>query len=159
MLRIELKKSDLKRILRALDKINIRSTFWANEIGRLQSLDYTNELKVAILSEKYAPYSPYSKRYAAWKKKRYPYPGWWKLTRSLLGVIESRKVGNNWFAGVHRSATNKEGESIAEYAIKNEYGIERPERPVFRPTLIDYAPTGGAKRASTALKDISNAWS
>jgi len=165
--KIEIEQKDFRRYINALSRMEETVEREVYDRQQMRSaVDYQHRLSAAILSQKYAAsYSPYSRTYAMWKKRRTSvFPGYWLLSGSLLRSIRAMKLDNeSWYAGVQPGATGERGRPIAVYGAAGEYADVRkgqPARPVFRPTAEDYAkdPEGWTKRGMETLRKVRNAW-
>ena len=160
MLQIQFNQADFRRWMRATDKIQAKAKLWIESNMQIYcAVDYFQLVHKNIVSEKYAgSYAPYSKKYAAWKQKRYPYPGWWKVTHALLNSLTVFKHGDGWVGGI------PSGMKAAVYGAAGEFEKvreEQPARPVFTPTMEEYAKNkknGWEKRGREALDHIKTAW-
>jgi len=164
--KIEIDQKDLHRYLSALARIELTVEREVEDRQQMRSaIDYEHRLTSAIMSQKYAgTYSPYSRSYAMWKRRRTSvFPGYWMLSGALLRSLRVLKIGDAWFSGVQPGALGERGRPIALYGSAGEFADVRrkqPARPVFRPTLEEYRkdPEGWEKRGIETLVKVEQSW-
>ena len=160
MLQIQFNQADLRRWIRATNKIQSKAKLWIEDNMQMYcAVDYYQLVHKNIMNEKYGnEYKKYKKRYATWKQKRYPYPGWWKVTHTLLNTLTVFKHGNGWVGGIPPAM-----KKVSKYGGAGEWGRGdiQAARPVFTPTMEEYAKDkdGWKKRGKEALDHIKTAWS
>jgi len=171
MIKIQLVKSDVRRYLRALNRIDKVATREVTENQQMRSaIDYRHRLTTNIMTQRYAGrYASYHPQYAKWKQARTSnFPGYWVLSGRLVGSLTSMRLPHGkasaWFGGVQPGALGERGRPIALYGSAGEFSFIRPNqpaRPVFTPTMEDYAkdPSGWMKRGNETTRAVRNAWS
>ncbi|GAF75517.1 unnamed protein product [marine sediment metagenome] len=170
MIRIKLNQPEYKRVMKALKSVRHRINWWikadGGELNRRCAIGYAQVLVRNIMSTGY-PIPPYSERYAKWKKKygKKGYPATWQLFGDLVKNIANFKSGIGWMGGIQAGIFDSGGKSwlgkgdkgrpkrIAMYAAVNER-----KRPIFRPTMEEYADTDWLKQAGLAMKNIERSW-
>ena len=181
MITIKFKESDFQRYMKALTKLEQSAkTFGQDEMQRRCAVDYFQLVVKNIMQMKF-PRPGYSKRYRNWKYEYgwSGYPSPWRLRGDLVSSLAAFKVGNGYVGGVPIGAMDQGGKSwfgkgrkgpvgksksIAMYGTVMEKGGvwpkagTHPPRPVFEPTMKEYAGTGWQKRGVEALAKLRKAW-
>lgn len=163
MIQIQFDQADLSRWMRALRRLKIRASHRINKMQRDCAIEYYQLVHANIVTEKYAGgYTPYSKTYAKWKQKKgYLYPGWWKLSLNLIHALTVFKQGDGWVGGIPPGATGERGRPISIYGAAGEFKsvrLEQPARPIFEPTMQEYAKEAWKKKGQENLSKIREAW-
>ena len=168
MIQIQLYQKELTRWLNALAKVETSAPVWIEDrIQNKMAIDYYQLLTKNILSGKYAGSWTYGKEYGPWKIKNRPGP-FWKLTGDLMKSLTTWKDGKGYRSGIPAGKTGGMGwslkgphkRSIGMYGWYGEYGRKgQPARPLFKPTMDEYAASGHKKRGAEALKGIGRHWS
>jgi len=169
-LKIEVNKTDLHRIQRALDHVVAEAKRQQERVPMMCASDFKFRLVENLLNEKFKPYAPYSPDYAEWKQAMVGSQPVWKLDGDLLNNIDFFKIGDatmtGYFSGIRAGVMDGGGKSmskppnrsggpreIAKYAWANE-----KKRPLFRPTHEEYKREGHSIRGQEALFFIKNRW-
>lgn len=172
MIRIEFIQAELARWFRALDRVETYSKLWIeNWMQRKSATDYYQLVAQNLVGGKYAGgYAKYDSnrddnRYGDWKKKYFPGRGFWQLKGDLLKNLTMWKVDKGYRAGIPPGVMDSGGKSwfgtggggkrkeIVMYG-----GILEKTRPLFGPTMKEYAASGWQKRGKEALKGIGRHW-
>ena len=182
MIAIKLDQKDYQRVMKALRKVRQKANFQfvtrGGEMNRKCAIGYAQMLVRNIMSLK-RPSPLYVPRYHAWKKKygRMGYPAPWRLFGDLVANISNFRDGPGWMGGIqagifdtgNKSWLGKgdtgESKEIAMYARVGEFGGklprgggDHPARPVFRPTMEEYAQAEWPKQGGIALKEVGRSW-
>jgi len=179
MITVQVKESDLKRYLNALEKLRGKvQTFGMDEMQRRCAVDYY-QLVVKNIMSKMSARPAYSPRYRTWKYEYgwmgYPAPG--RLRGDLIKNMAAFKdAKNGWWGGIPRGTMDSGGKSwfgkgskgpkggprsISLYGWVYEKGRKdgkQPPRPVFEPSANEYVREGWQKRGQEALDEIKKAW-
>lgn len=178
--------NDLKKWLRALDRVESGVQRQALEVPRQQAIDYMTMLIQNIISGKHGPYPKYNERYALWKSQFRGGASYWQLFGDLVQAIGTFRVGGTekwqyaWLSGIPAGVDDSGGKSwmgigdrgeakeIAFYGGVMEGTIKtqvqnHPARPIFGPTLEEYTnktSSGGGPvgRATQGLIRVSDRW-
>jgi len=174
-------EKDLRHFLVALTRLESNTRKQANEVPRLNAIDYHNKVIENIMMQaKMGGYPSYHPRYLAWKEQRSS-GGFWQLAGDLVRAMTYRKIlssddGAEWFSGVPAGIKDSGGKSwlsnvprgkkkeIAWYGrIMEEgyYSAEQfhPERPIFGPTLKEYISSGvPLQRGDRSLRIMAREW-
>lgn len=170
MIQIKLNQKEYKRILKGLrkirQKVNFHFVLRGGEMNRKCAIGYTQLLVKNIMTEKYASgYASYHPRYRVWKRQYAPGKGFWRLKDDLVRNLGPFRQGNGWMGGVPAGALDTGGKSwfgkgdigkrkpMAMYATINER-----KRPIFEPTMDEFALSAWPEQAGLAMKDIERAW-
>lgn len=172
--KIEVKKADLNRILRALVNFVEETKRQQDRMPMMCAMDMKGLLIKNLLWPKFGPYKEYSKKYAEWLDEMNlgSTKPFWNLYGDLVNNIDFFKVGDvamsGYFAGIKAGIDDHGGKSwyntpsvggkgdpkeIAMYARKAE-----KLRPLFRPTHEEYATSGFSIRGKEALVFMKNQW-
>lgn len=182
---IRLDVGDLTKWLRALDRIEAEARRQSREAPRKESIDYKHLLVGNIMGQRHmSGYAAYNTRYAAWKAQYGRAHGYWQLFGDLVRNIVSTRTtypfgtsqltyaffsgipagvkdsgGKSWFGRGHKGASK----DIAWYARIMEKGSAsggqvHPARPIFEPTMEEYAQSGWITRGAEALNEIGKRW-
>lgn len=156
-------KSNVYQINRAISNTLNEVLLQRKQIILNASSDYKIELQTYIMTEKFADASwVYSESYKDYKSRVAPNQPYWKLSGDLFNAITNKKTtGFNRFVGIPSTARNSNGDVIAKYALRLEYGDKKsrqPPRPVFAPTLEVYFNGNFQKRIDKSIQDIMNKW-
>ena len=170
MIAMKLDKTDFARVMKALKAVRYslewQATLNGGELNRRCSIGYVQLLNRNIMSTGY-PIPPYDDRYAKWKKKygRKGYPAVWQLGGDLVKNIANFRSGTGWMGGIQAGIFDSGKKSwlgkgdkgkpkqIATYAAVNER-----IRPIFRPTMEEYAQDAWPKQGGVALKEVEGSW-
>jgi hypothetical protein len=159
--------------MRAIDKLKRLALADKDNLPRQMSIEYIDMIRKNIYAGTYSStYSPYNERYRKWKYLVFnSRGGFWNLRTELITSLTSKKIRGGWFggvpAGVHDSGNvswlgkGNRGRRmlIAQYAIWMEYGRSgQPSRPLFGPTLIDYAAKKAPIKLEGSRKRLMGAW-
>ena len=170
-----------RRYMRALDRIERVAKAQMRILPFLCATDYHHLLIGNLLSQKfYGQYPRYSPRYAHWKTEVVLKGSqFWLLYGDLVKSITIFERADRmtptrgaWMGGVPAGVHDRGGKSwfgkgdkgkpkpIAMYGRVMEFGLHtHPERPLFKPTMDEYASAGWKKRGAEALNKIRMAWS
>jgi len=171
-------QSDLRRVLRAFSKVERAVGREKRELPYRMAVDYVNLLRRNIMTQKFAgSYRPYNPRYAAWKAQYFATTGFWVMRGMIVNALTVYRDRHpqRWIGGLPPNAGSAPGSSwfgppgkgrktsVNMYAAANEYGgtydgSTRPERPVFRPTKVEYERGGFPKRGKESLNIIGRSW-
>jgi len=175
---ISFNPSDLKRWFTALARVERTIRFHAEDMQRRCALEYKILIAENLISNRYAmSYPRYNRRYADWKYRTlreagYAAGGYWDLTRTLVRSIGIRKVkamqyhsgitpgamapSTSWFSDTFGTGRSVE---VDFYAKINEFGGRRhPARPVFTPTMFEYASNKWLGQALVSMRSIQSKW-
>lgn len=137
------------------------------------SIEYVDDIRKNIFSGRFSStYSPYNARYEYWKYNVFKsFGSFWYLRGELVSSLKSFKVPKGWMGGIPAGVMDSGNVSwlgkgdrgrpvpIAEYARWMEYGRKgQPARPLFRPTLIEYADTRAMVHLDNAKSLLIGAW-
>jgi hypothetical protein len=168
------KKADFDGYRKALRRIESEAAAQRTWLPKTCAAEYRDDLSKAIITQKYAGgYPDYHPWYAYWKQMVSGSTGqFWILFGDLLKSITTvhRSTGGGragWFAGVPSSARDSGGKSwfgtkknprgksksIGMYAAVNE-----DLRPVFEPSIDEYAKTHWLRRSRNSLNAIVRLW-
>jgi len=183
MLKVEIDQGDLSRLKSACAALTSKvKTYGMDEMQRRCSVDYYQEV-VGNIMKMNRPSPAYVPRYRTWKYEYgwQGYPSPWRLRGDLVASLTSFKAadGDGWVGGVPYDKKDSGGKSwfgkgakgpsgksrfIAMYGTVMEYGGSwakagtHPARPVFEPTMKEYAETGWEKRADEAIREFEQTW-
>ena len=167
-----------KRWMRAADRLKATAFAERDDLPRRMSIDYIDTIRKYIYTNRFgATYSRYNRRYRQWKYMIFKSSGgFWHLKGDLVTALQSKwrkstTYTSTWFGGIPSNAYDSGGKSwlgtgnrgrkmsIAQYANWMEYGrAGQPSRPLFRPTLIEYASGKGTKRLSESRQRLLGRW-
>lgn len=170
MIMMKLDQKEYQRIMKALKSVRYRINWWikvdGGELNRRCSIGYM-QLLVRNIMGLTRPNPPYVPRYRTWKfeygKMGYPAP--WRLFGDLVRNISNFREGIGWVGGIPAGVMDSGGKSwagkgdkgkpkrIAMYAAVNER-----RRPIFRPTMEEYADAEWPKQGTLALRNIGRGW-
>jgi hypothetical protein len=171
-------QSDIRRVLRALGRIERAVKREKSDLPYRCAVDYVNLLRRNIMTQKFAGgYAPYHPRYRQWKSEYFATTGFWVMRGSVVNALTVYRDRHpqRWVGGLPPGAGTVPGSSwfgppgtgkpanINMYAYVNEYGGSyggsvRPARPVFRPTKQEYERSGFPKRGKESLDIIGRSW-
>ena len=187
MITIKFIESDFQRYMKALTKLEQKvKTFGQDEMQRRCAVDYF-QLVVKNIMQMNFPRPGYSKWYRNWKYEYgwSGYPSPWRLRGDLVSSLAAFKApgGDGYVGGVPIGAMDQGGKSwfgkgrrgpvggprpigpgsgsFKGYGWVGEHGGrggKQPARPVFEPTMKEYASTGWQKRAKEASTELKKAW-
>lgn len=177
MIKVEFKPEDMARLKAAMVKLSVSAHEQAeNKIPKLGAIQFRDRVADAILSQKYVGIDwDYSESYADWKAAQGKNDGYWRLAGDLVASLSISKLGNGWFSGVPVGIKDSGGKSygkgksrdIAWYGRIIEWGgifnssqgaqTHKP-RPVFVPTLKEFAAIDWPRIGSQALIELSKSW-
>lgn len=179
--KVEVNKVQLDRILFAMEKLISAVQLQKNDHCYRCAVDYQQLVIGAITSQKYAPYTPYVKRYKEWKEKYGKLSGFHRLGGDLVKNIKSFKTGvgknQGWAGGVVPGSMDTGGKSwrgkgdkgppksiefyagIMEGKVKVRRKQNHPLRKVFEPVRNEYAKGGFLLRGEETLQKIGRNWS
>ena len=178
MIQVRFVSYQFRRWMRATEKIKATALSEKENLPRRMSIDYVDEIRKNITIGRFSnTYAAYNERYRKWKYTIFKSTGgFWNLRGELLAALEAKnmsstKFTSRWFAGIPAGVFDSgnvswfgkgdKGRSlpIALYAYYLEYGRRgQPSRPLFRPTLIEYASKGAVKRLEESRKLIMLGW-
>ena len=170
MISIEINKADVARLVSALDRIETTVKVQVPDTMQFKcAVDYY-QLVMTNIMKMSSPNPPYSERYGNWKKKYgwQGYPSPWRLKGDLVKSLGAYKFGEGYIGGVEPGAMDSGGKS---WFGKGKSGAKGPSksiemygrvgenrRPVFTPTMEEYAKDGWQKRGDEMLKRIEADW-
>lgn len=173
MIGIKLNQSEFKRIIRAIRKLKRRIDFWieadGGELNRRSAISYS-QLVIRNIGKTYAAIPPYITKYAKWKRlygwSGYPSP--WKLRGDLIKNIVAFRGKKNWFGGINAFVMDAGGKSWHGKGAKGPKGKPKSiamygrtaeaKRPVFEPSMEEFAADGHQKLGDEVMVDIGRAW-
>jgi len=177
LIKVEFKIEDLERLKSAMVKLSVSAQDQAtNRMPKLGAIQFRDRVADAILSQKHVGSDwGYSEKYAKWKAAQGKDDGYWWLAGDLVSALSISKLGNGWFSGVPAGIKDSGGKSygegksrdIAWYGRIVEWGGVFPSpkgaqthkpRPVFVPTLNEFAAIDWPRIGSQALTELSKAW-
>ena len=162
-----------KRWMRAADKIKVFALIEEGNLPRKMSIEYIDEIRKNISAGRYASsYARYNERYKEWKYQIFKSSGsFWELRGELMASLRSYKEGKGWFGGIPAGVYDSGNVSwfgagnkgrrvpIAQYAHWMEFGRRgQPARPLFVPTLIEYAAGKAHVTAAVSQQQIGRGW-
>ena len=185
MITIELNQRELTRWFNALMKVeNTAKLQIEDRIQLRMAIDYEQLLRKNLLSGKYSGTykgGGYNERYGKWKQKYYGGIGYWRLKGDLLASLTTWKDSEGGYrAGVLSGTYDSGGKSwggggpgnnlgqfkevgmygwIMEFGKKAGPGGRHRKRPLFKPTMDEYADAGHQDRGEEALDIIGAQWS
>lgn len=143
----------------------------SDKLPYTHAVNYVNYVRSHITAGTFSSYyAPYSKRYAEWKDKYFGNRGFWILKGHLLASLTAFRHQNGWMGGIpaglmvegsswYGDGSTGQPRSIAEYGSWMEYGREgQPARPLFVPTMLDYANPAAKTEGLLALNRIGRKW-
>lgn len=177
-LEIEFDRSDVMRYIRALRRIQRAVDREKVELPYRCAVGYVNMLRHNIMTQKHmGTYPPYNPRYASWKSQYFATTGFWVMRGAVVRALTVYRDRHpqRWIGGLPPNAGTVPGsswfgppgrgkpKSINMYAHVNEYGghyggAYHPERPIFRPTKIEYERNEFPKRVSESKNIIGRSW-
>ena len=173
MISIKVNQADISRIITALDRIETTVKVQVPDTMQFKcAVDYY-QLVMTNIQKRTRPQPAYSKRYRNWKYEYswQGYPSPWRLKGDLVKSLGAYKFGEGYIGGVEPGAMDSGGKSwdgkgklgakgdskpIEMYGRVGEYG--KKKRPVFTPTMEEYAKDGWQKRGDEMLKRIEADW-
>ncbi|MDY0324787.1 MAG: hypothetical protein RBQ87_01270 [Candidatus Cloacimonadaceae bacterium] len=175
MFKWEIKQTDIVKMRKSLLKLQSMIEHEAGVLSYNNAASFRAMLLRNILTQKFATtYAPYSPRYAEWKTQKMLLGShFWKLFGDVLENITLHRRNDGWFAGIPEgiydsggkswfaTKTNRVGKKkpVSMYAIVMEEGLNsHPARPMFGPTLDEYAAGEWIRQAEQSLKRINEAW-
>ena len=174
-LRIVFEPNDLRRVIRAFNRVVRAVQRESRELPYRMAVDYVNLLTKNIMTQKFAgSYKPYNTRYANWKAQYFATTGFLVMRGSMvnaLTVFRDRGYKNRWYGGLPPDAGSVAGsswfsppgagkaKSINMYAYLNEFGgTKSPKRAVYVPTKKEYEKDGFRKRVKESRNLIGRSW-
>jgi hypothetical protein len=170
-------EGDLERALSSLRNTGdeARSQI-LDKVPRIGAIHYRDRVADAILTQKYAVSEwEYSEKYAQWKSNSGMDNGYWRLAGDLVSALSISRMDDGWFSGIPENAMDSGGKSYGKGKIRSiawygkiiEWGgvfqtktgvqIHKP-RPVFMPSLNEFAATDWPRLGAEALNAISKSW-
>lgn len=163
-----MRQSDVTKVKSQLQKLESSLQFAFNDgVTKQLAVKASQELQNNITTQHFATnYEPLDEDYAKWKRDMGFGNKFWRKTGELfLAMTRWRQVGTpkpktvSWIAGIPDNIMNSEGESIADYAKKNEFGIGKiPKRPLFTPTAKEIMPKAITAWIGSVSKIIKTIW-
>ena len=167
-----------KRWMRAVDGLRRIALSEKENLPRRMSIEYIDMIRLNIFTGKYSStYPRYNDRYRRWKYMVFKSAGgFWQLRGDLVTALQSKKrtstaYGATWFGGIPGNVRDTGNVSwlgkgnrgrvlpIALYANWMEYGRRgQPARPLFRPTLIEYAGKKALVRLGESRRLLMRRW-
>lgn len=174
-LRIVFEPNDLRRVIRAMNRIMRAVDREKVELPYRMATDYVFLLMKNIMSQKHmGGYPLYNERYRKWKSQYFMMRGFWIMRGEVvknLTVFRDRGYKNRWYGGLAPDAGMVPGsswfmppgsgkpKSINMYAYLNEFGgTKSPKRPIFTPTKEEYEKDGFRKRVRESRNLIGRSW-
>jgi hypothetical protein len=170
MIEIKVNEQDKQRLFNALSRI--RQTIETQGKDTMQmkcAVDYYQLVMKNI--QKKARVSPaYSKRYRNWKYEYgwMGYPSPWRLRGDLVKSLGAYRFGDGYIGGVQPGARDSGGKSWFGKGKQGPKGppksiemygrVEEHRRPIFEPTMNEYAKDGWKKRGDEMLKRLQADW-
>ena len=172
-IKVTLIASDLRRIYRAINKVNNCVKRESRDLPFRCAVDFRNLIILNINSQKHmGQYAPYNERYADWKKKTTGGSNFWILFGHLVNNLSVFPVGskNAWMSGIPLGVKDQGGTSmfggkgrsmlISVYGRWMEFGRRgQPARALFAPTTEEYAQGGWKNRNEESAFFIRKSWS
>jgi hypothetical protein len=185
MITMRVDPNDVSKLQRAC--ANLLATVQSHGMDEMQRRCATDYFMLVAknIRQKGAPSPDYADAYKEWKAS-YGWRGMgsWELKGDLLASLSAFRdlSGKGWRGSVPYGAMDTGGKSwhyggkgskgpqgksrsIARYAIAGEYSRPKdhrykgqPERPVFRPSMSEYAGAGWLVRADETLALMGNTW-
>jgi len=178
---------DIRRWNMAIKRVTRNAEYWIlNHMQRKSATDFTHLIIRNIMNQRYASgYQEYNDRYREWLVARGYDLRFWVLRYDLVRNIhifyfpnKTNSKGRDYMAGIPSGITDSGGKSwfgvgarrhgnpksIAMYAHILEFGKgpgpggQHPPRPMFQPTMQEYADSGWITRGQEALNHIGMGW-
>jgi hypothetical protein len=175
----QLDPAELQKLLSAVDAVDWQVHFQEIDSPRFMALKYIEQLRMAITGQRFmSGYAPYHPRYKDWKNSYGKRSGFWQLFGDLLMNLNHWRNGtSSYFAGIRQGVMDTGGKSwtgkgdrgkpkpIAMYGWVMEEGLsgknkagKHPARPIFRPTLFEFAFGDSPIHGERILRDIGSKW-
>jgi len=166
---IRFSRTDLRRWLSAVVRVQATAIRERNRLPRTCSIDYYQLVYRNIVSQKHTGgYPLYHPRYAKWKERVAAQMDYWRLFNILLKNLKSFRVQSEqdevaYMGGIDNNAVGRHGKKIAMYgtAVETGYfgpGTRRKPRPIFKPSGIEYSNKSWKRRNFSSLNKIKEAW-
>ena len=167
---VKIDQADLQRLMSALS--GVQSVVKVQGLDTMQwqcSTDYY-QLVMANMLKRSSPSPAYTDRYSKWKQKYgwMGYPSPWRLRGDLMRSLGSYRYGNGYLGGVQPGAMDSGGKSwfgkgrlgpSGKIKSIEMYGnVEEERRPLFGPTMDEYAGAGWLKRGDEMMGKIEARW-
>ena len=170
MISIKVNQADVTRIVTALKRIETTVKVQVPDTMQFKCATDYYQLVMENIMKRSSPNPAYSERYGGWKKKYgwQGYPSPWKLRGDLVKSLGSYRLGDGYLGGVQPGAMDSGGKSWHGKGKAGPKGnsksiemygrVEEKRRPVFTPTMEEYAKDGWQKRGDEMLKRIEADW-
>lgn len=170
MINMSIDQADMTRLRSALAGIqNVVKVQGLDTMQWLCAVDYY-QLVITNMMKRTSPRPAYSKRYRNWKYEYgwMGYPSPWRLRGDLTQSLGAYRFGSGYLGGVQPGAMDSGGKSWYGKGSKGPVGkiksiemygnIEEDRRPLFEPTMEEYAKEGWPKRGDEMLQKIEARW-
>jgi hypothetical protein len=165
---IQIDQKDLIKILSATNKVSNVVYAASKRLPYRMAIEYAELLRKNISSGVVPTYTPYNARYAQYKSLMVGHLKPWILFGDVLANISVFKHGDGFMGGIPAGRMDQGGKgwfgtgrpsAIAAYARANEFGQgNTPERPIFRPTFMQFKAGSLAKYEKETYRDIRRWW-
>lgn len=141
---IHLRKSDVTRLIQALDRLEsyVHRQAYQNggELNRQAAMVYAEKVRGNILGNRFAAsYPPYHPDYERWKERHFPGKGFLRLRDDAVNSITAFRYQSGWMGGIPPTAIGHRGRPVGYYMALHEFGLGgMPQRSVFQPTLDNF---------------------
>jgi len=163
MFRFEFNKRDIRKIVKACDKLKEVVHKSAETIPRQWAFDFTRRFRSAIMSSKYQSQHPKLKaKYLKYKIRHSPYGELtWKFNGILMSEVSFWKEGRNtvWCSGIRKGKKGSFGQYIGAYAYWLEFGRpKQKERPIMQPEFSEFIMNEAHKPMVALQAKINSVW-
>jgi len=173
MISVKINQADTARIMGALNRLQTTVKVQGKDTMQFKCATDYYQLVLNNINKRHSPRPAYSRRYKNWKYEYgwQGYPSPWKLKGDLVQSLGSFRFGDGYLGGVQPGARDSGGKSwhgkgkkgqkgtyksIEMYGRVGEYG--KKKRPVFEPTMEEYAKDGWQKRGDEMITRMGADW-
>jgi len=170
MISVEVNQADINRIVSSLKRIETTVKVQGMDTMQFKCATDFYQLVMLNIMKRSMPRPAYSKRYRNWKYEYgwMGYPAPWKLRGDLVKSLGAYRLADGYIGGVEPGAMDSGGKSwFGEGKAGGKgpskpiemYGrVEENRRPIFGPSMNEYAKDGWLKRGDEMLKRIEADW-
>jgi hypothetical protein len=167
---VKIDQADLQRLMSALDGVQSVVKVQGGDTMQWKCATDYYQLVMANMLKMRSPSPGYSMRYRNWKYEYgwMGYPSPWRLRGDLMRSLGSYRYGDGYLGGVQPGAMDSGGKSwfgkgrlgpSGKIKSIEMYGnVEEARRPLFEPTMDEYAGAGWLKRGDEMLGKIEARW-
>jgi|FLOH01.1.fsa_nt_gi hypothetical protein len=167
---VKIDQADLQRLMSALDGVQSVVKIQGGDTMQWKCATDYYQLVMENMLKRNSPRPAYSKRYRNWKYEYgwMGYPSPWRLRGDLMRSLGSYRYGDGYLGGVQPGAMDSGGKSwfgkgrlgpSGKIKSIEMYGnVEEARRPLFEPTMEEYAGAGWLKRGDEMLGKIESRW-